>query len=1611
MSGGDIDDFGVWYGVMYYGGLYLVGFDGTMTLIGSTIPVNSLAFNYANGLWYCTDTVNLYTIDITTGATTTVGPLGTANTLIGLACDKDGNMYGYDVLFSGMSSLYSINTATGAATVIGSMGVGFLYAQDPAYDRDMDILYIAGYTQSGTSGLYTCDVGTGAVTLVGPFTGNCEVDGFAIPWQPIQYPHDISVQGITEPKSQNAAPITPIVKVKNVGLNTEYDVPINLLIGKELITGAVEDFEADNGSYIHAAKNTDNWQWGAPTSGPMGAHSGSNVWATVLNGPYPNNMWTLLMTPEFTVPSGATFNYWQWYQFESGWDGGNVKISTDGGTTFNLITPEGGYPGVLSSNPYMTGQPGFTGTGVTSWNQVNFDLSAYEGMEAIILWEAASDSSVTYAGWYIDDVGFTTTTWVNEYDQTYTIPVINPDQVMNLTFPTWTPADLGSVENTNINYNAEATNQMVPDNNSANDYKSKMFTLHFGYFDDVALTQIVSPVSGLATTQTPEVVLENHGQNDESANVNMVIGKATYTTLLTEDFSSGVPPTGWTTDAPLHWMSSNTNYAGGTAPEAEFYYLNSDTGDFHLYTPAIDTTGWTAALLKYKEDVNDYNGQYTLKIQTSTDFGATWTDAYTRAGGPYGPTTTQVTLGVANGVGSPNLMISWTYSGNAYNINYWYVDDVWFGQVSVSTEYDQTVTVDINAGATMNVVLPDWTPSDVPLANSIDYVVNVQATLNGFTPIWNYGFEEAWIPAVPPGPPEFPPAGWAIWNVNGGGTWIRTTSGMRTGTGAAYVSYNYPAPNNDWLATKGTVVAPGGVFSLWIKGYTYNDDTYNVYMSTVGNTVADFQAGTLLASGIAPSAYALLSFDMSAYVGQTCYYAVQSTGNDAWYVWVDDVTFPDGSFEGFEGGTPGVAGHWPSFVQYTYGTTTDQWLSATTGSYPTCTPPEGTYMAEYNSFSISSGYSAELDGTVLVDFSTATQMKFKMMHDTGYSTSADVIYPLLSADGVNFWYDGTAFYRYDGTTGWKTETMDYSFLISYLGGPGPYYVGFYAVSAYGNNMFIDDLSVSIASDIPDGHPSDNSLAAIITLSYEHDAGVIAITDYPGADKGRDIIWDNYADDGTGAGLSSQLDEVYPFNSQCADDFQFAEAMDVTGVHYWGQFWNGVTYPNPGEFNIIFYADDGSGTMPTGAGMTNPETTALAIYNFPAVTGVSYGTNKYEYDVTIDPAFVADAGVKYWVVCQEVASFAASGQWGWSTNGANPEQLSGPVQGFPQLSPPVPFWTPTTYGDHAFQLSGETHSGGGGGNPPPGTYGIAGVIKNLGVTYSESDIPVNAQITNATNVVVYDETIVIAGPLAPGHTATVVFPDITIENVTSAEGTYKLTMQTMLVGDDHPNNDKKTQTFTIQKPDTMAPITTASLSGTMGQNNWYVSAVTVTLSAIDPPEPRYARGDASKWPTGVNHTYYKLDAADWVEYTTPFQVTADGEHTVQYYSVDKWIPPNVETTKSINFKIDRTAPTVSLEVTRISLILHNKWNFTATVSDPASGVVKVEFYVDDVYVGNATAAPWSYIYKGFGQVAQAIAYDAAGNSAMSEPKDNFDSDQYIPNEMNGQMNNQVVYNLG
>jgi hypothetical protein len=95
-------------------------------------------------------------------------------------------------------------------------------------------------------------------------------------------------------------------------------------------------------------------------------------------------------------------------------------------------------------------------------------------------------------------------------------------------------------------------------------------------------------------------------------------------------------------------------------------------------------------------------------------------------------------------------------------------------------------------------------------------------------------------------------------------------------------------------------------------------------------------------------------------------------------------------------------------------------------------------------------------------------------------------------------------------------------------------------------------------------------------------------------------------------------------------------------------------------------------------------------------------------------------------------------------------------------------------------------------------------------------------------------------------------------------------------------------------DTTPPVTNASLSGTPGNNGWYVSNVTVALLAVD-------NG------SGINRTMYDLDGAGYQVYNGSM-VISDGVHTVKFYSIDN--ASNQELEKNVTVKVDRSPPGMS-----------------------------------------------------------------------------------------------------
>lgn len=98
-------------------------------------------------------------------------------------------------------------------------------------------------------------------------------------------------------------------------------------------------------------------------------------------------------------------------------------------------------------------------------------------------------------------------------------------------------------------------------------------------------------------------------------------------------------------------------------------------------------------------------------------------------------------------------------------------------------------------------------------------------------------------------------------------------------------------------------------------------------------------------------------------------------------------------------------------------------------------------------------------------------------------------------------------------------------------------------------------------------------------------------------------------------------------------------------------------------------------------------------------------------------------------------------------------------------------------------------------------------------------------------------------------------------------------------------------------DNVPPVTIIELSGTLGDNYWYVSEVGVTLKAVDNLE--------------ISSTKYSFDGVDWIDYTKTFTITKQGQITIYYYSIDK--NGNVEPRKTENLKIDKSAPKITINV--------------------------------------------------------------------------------------------------
>ena len=95
-----------------------------------------------------------------------------------------------------------------------------------------------------------------------------------------------------------------------------------------------------------------------------------------------------------------------WYQIEEDWDYGYVRVSRDGGNTWDFLTTTdcgGKATDPNGNNRAVTESGGITGSS-GGWVECTLDLAAYAGGPVLIRWEYDTDQAVAEPGWAVDNV-------------------------------------------------------------------------------------------------------------------------------------------------------------------------------------------------------------------------------------------------------------------------------------------------------------------------------------------------------------------------------------------------------------------------------------------------------------------------------------------------------------------------------------------------------------------------------------------------------------------------------------------------------------------------------------------------------------------------------------------------------------------------------------------------------------------------------------------------------------------------------------------------------------------------------------------------------------------------------------------------------------------------------------------------------------------------------------------------------------------------------------------------------------------------------------------------------------------------------------------------------
>jgi|GEM_PF-1927610 len=475
------------------------------------------------------------------------------------------------------------------------------------------------------------------------------------------------------------------------------------------------DFEANNGGFL----GTNEWQWGTPAyaSGPAAAHSPVNCWATDLTGDYNSYANNSLYSPVIALTGAPRYSldFWMWYRFESiSYDGANLKISTDYGTTWTILNTSVPYTGTCTStgNALLYGQPGWGGID-TVWTPVNVDLTPYAGQNVILRFDQGAEGSLQYAGLYIDDFAIT---------QIFADVAVN-----SIDLPASTSLFPGSYQIGATLANFGTTTEILD-------------SVVFSVLDPLAVeifhevqTGISLPVGTQPITSTGSwtgvlgiypVTVTAYLASDGNTSNNSVTKNYRVRALESIPYYEPFNNSNWQNEIQV-WYSGagagvylTTSYVHGTAPDTALYFSYSPyPREAWIVMAPVSLVGATNPRLTFWETAywwtDDPDEKHLVLIKTGSEFNLTSYDTLalydTSHTIPTRPTWQQIELNLSSYIGDTVWVMFQMHAVN--NGGNWYLDDIMV---------DETPAVDIGVVSIDAPVDDIFFPGSYPISATLE---------------------------------------------------------------------------------------------------------------------------------------------------------------------------------------------------------------------------------------------------------------------------------------------------------------------------------------------------------------------------------------------------------------------------------------------------------------------------------------------------------------------------------------------------------------------------------------------------------------------------------------------------------------------------------------------------------------------------------------------------------------------------------------------------------------------------------------------------------------------------------------------------------------------------